>query len=213
MVILYTLFFIHFLKEEDILDYCIKNRKNVYLKLNENGAPVTCAKSVMGIFEFSKAKNVLKSLPKTLKRMNFSVVPIPEIEPKEKKILETNDYMVSDDVTRWVDKFGACSDILEEAKSREKELIDALHNIDNDILNILHSIEIEKPKDMYGGWKEYKNIKENREKRRRIKDELLIVANVLEEINPEYVKRDRIQKAINGLLNRKYKFRVVEEVE
>ena len=213
MVILYTLFFIHFLKEEDILDYCIKNRKNVYLKLNENGAPVTCAKSVMGIFEFSKAKNVLKSLPKTLKRMNFSVVPIPEIEPKEKKILETNDYMVSDDVTRWVDKFGTCSDILEEAKSREKELIDALHNIDNDILNILHSIEIENPKDMYGGWKEYKNIKENREKRRRIKDELLIVANVLEEINPEYVKRDRIQKAINGLLNRKYKFRVVEEVE
>lgn len=50
------------------MDYCIKNSNNVYIKLNENGTPVTCVESVKGVFEFSKAKNILACLPKSLKR-------------------------------------------------------------------------------------------------------------------------------------------------
>lgn len=102
------------------MDYCIKNNKNVYIKLNENGCPVTCVESVKGIFEFSKAKNLLTSLPKSLKRFNFQVEAIPEIKPKEEvkdiKVLENQTYTVSEDISRWIDKFGTCSDILEEAK-------------------------------------------------------------------------------------------------
>lgn len=64
---------------------------------------------------------------------------------------------------------------------------------------------------MYGGWQQYKYIKENREKRRKYKDELLIVQDVLKEINPDCLHRERVQKAIDGLLGRKYTFRVVEE--
>lgn len=201
------------------LDYCIKNHKNVYIKLNENGQPVTCGESMKGLFTEFKAKNIISSLPKSLKRMNFRVMAIPDIKPKsdielqEPKVLENETYTISEDINRWVDKFGTCSDILEEAKKRENELISALNNVDKDFLNILHSIEIEKPKDMYGGWKQYKHIKENREKRRRYKDELLIVQDVLKEINPNCLHREHIQKAIDGLLGRKYTFRVVEEVD
>ena len=58
-----------------------------------------------------------------------------------------------------------------------------------------------------------KSIKNNRQKRRNKKDELLIVENVLKDVDPKYLRRERVQKAIDGLLNRKYTFRVVEEVE
>lgn len=119
--------------------------------------------------------------------------------------------MISEDITRWVDRFGKCSDIFSEAQNRETELIDQLNSCDKEILDILHIIEIEKSKDLYAGWKLYKQIKLNREKRRSIKDELIIIGNVLNEINPSCVQRERIQKAIDGLLGRKYSFRIVEE--
>lgn len=67
------------------MEYCIKNRKNLYLKLNSNGAPVTCTEGLKGIFEYAKAMNILSGLPKTLKRLNFTVEPIPEICNKKKK--------------------------------------------------------------------------------------------------------------------------------
>ena len=134
------------------MDYCIKNHNNIFIKLNDQGSAVTCVESVKGIFEFSKAKNILASLPKGLRRMNFKVEAIPEIKPKEDvkdiKVLENQTYTVTEDISRWVDKFGTCSDILEEAKQRENELISALDNVDKEFLNILHIIEIEKSKDM-----------------------------------------------------------------
>ena len=86
-----------------------------------------------------------------------------------------------------------------------------LHKVDKEFLDILHIIEIEKSKDMYSGWLEYKRIRENRGKRRSIKDELLIIGNVLREINPSSLQRERVQKSIDGLLNREYKFRIIEE--
>ena len=195
------------------MDYCIKNSKNVYLKLNDNGAPVACNESVKGVFEYSKARNIINCLPKTLRKMNFKVVAILEPINKESKVIETSDYKVSDNIIRWVDKFGTCADILAEAKEREYELIAALDNADKELLDLLHIIEIEQSKDMFSGWKIYKNIKKNREKRRNIKDELLIVENVLREIDPSCMQRERVQKAVNGLFERKYTFRIVEDEE
>ena len=66
---------------------------------------------------------------------------------------------------------------------------------------------------MYSGWKLYKQIKTNRKERRLIKDELLIVESVLNEINPSCVQREKNQKAIDGLFSRKYTFRIIEEEE
>lgn len=199
-----------------LLDYCIKNYKNVYIKLNGNGQPVTCGESFKGLFAEHKAKNILNSLPKTLRKMNFRIVAIPDIKPKkdekeETKVIQNDTYAISEDISRWVNKFGACSDILEEARQREDELISALDSVDKEFLNILHSIELEKSKDMYGGWQQYRYIKENRERRRKYKDELLIIQNVLKKINPNCLRREQVQKAVNGLLGRKYAFRIVEE--
>lgn len=186
----------------------IKNHKNVYIRLSQNGKAVTCGESDKGLFELSKAKNIVGSLPKTLQRLNFRIECVPEIQLK---ILQNRDYKVSDDIKQWVDKFGKCGDTLNEAKERLDFLLKKLREVDNEFIDILHIIEIEKPKDLYGGWLEYKHIRENREKRRLIKDEIIIIENVLREVKPSILQREKIQKAIDGLFTRKYTLKVVEE--
>lgn len=211
--------FLRFLRKEMMeLDYVIKNHKNLYIKLNQNGTAITCSESDKGVFDESKAKNIVNCLPKTLKRLNFRVVAVPDIGQNKKIIGKKDDkrdeYILSENITRWVDKFGKCGDILDEAEEREKQLLKDLKNNDKELIDILHIIEIEKSKDMFSGWKIYKRIRNNRTERRIMKDELLIVENVLSQIkNISCLHRERIRKAIDGLFTRKYTFRIVEEEE
>lgn len=196
------------------MDYVIRNNRNCYIRLDENGMAVSCSESRKSAFTEAKAKNILKGLPKGLQNMHFQVEAIPDIPqktPLQKAIENSKTNTASTEILSWVDKFGKCSDILNEAKDRSKTLIDSLHQVDDKIMDLLHIIELENSKDMYHGWLIYKEIKENREKRRRIKDELLIIDNVLRDIKPECVQRERIQKAIDGLFARKYTYRIVEE--
>ncbi len=201
------------------MDYVIKSRKGVYIKLNENGAPVTCPDHEKGIFEYSKAMNITNSLKKSLKKLNFKVEPLPDITPQinkevinifKRKVIENSDYEVSENVTKWIDRFGSCYDVLKDAEQTLKKLVVELENCDNELLDILHSIELETPKDLYGGWQMYKTIRENRKRRRNIKDETLIINDVLEEIKPDCLDRERIKRAVDGLIGRKYTFRVIE---
>lgn len=200
------------------MDCVIRNHKNVYIKLNKNGTAITCPESEKGLFEESKAKNIVDCLPKTLRRLNFRVVAIPDISPNKKTIGEKDnkreEYIPSENITRWIEKFGKCGDILDEAEEREKQLLKDLKDNDRELIDILHIIEIEKSKDMFSGWKIYKCIRNNRTERRSIKDELLIVENVLSQIkNISCLHRERIRKAIDGLFTRKYTFRIVEDEE
>lgn len=84
------------------MDFVIKNNKNVYIRLSENGKAETCKEKNMGKFTEQKAKNILKSLPKTLKNLNFRIECIPDIKmetpvqkivkEESKKIIENTDY-------------------------------------------------------------------------------------------------------------------------
>lgn len=200
------------------MDYVIKNHKNVYIKLNRNGTAITCPESEKGVFEEFKAKNIIGSLPKALKRLNFRVEPIPDVGQNKKIIEEKDDkreeYILSENITRWVEKFGKCGDILSEAEERENQLLKDLKYNDKELIDILHIIEIEKLKDMFSGWQLYRSIRNNRIKIRSMKDEILIVENVLGQIkNISCLHREKIQKSIDGLFTRKYTFRIVEEEE
>lgn len=200
------------------MDYVIKNNKNVYIKLNQNGTAVTCSESEKGLFEESKAKNIIRSLPKTLRKLNFKIFAIPDITQNMKVIgemdIKREEYIPSENITRWIEKFGKCGDILNEAEKREKELLKKLKNNDKELIDILHIIEIEKSKDMFSGWQLYKRIRNNRTERRTMKDELIIVENVLGQIkNISCFHREKIQRSIDGLFTRKYTFRIIEEEE
>ena len=103
------------------MNYVIRNGA-IFIKLNDSGAPVTCAESQKGLFEYSKAKNICASLPKTLKKMNFKVEAIPDIQPKveEQKVVTTNTYVPSENVTRWIEKLGQREDVLTEVSERNE---------------------------------------------------------------------------------------------
>lgn len=194
------------------MDYVIKNHKNVYIRLNQNGAAVTCAEHEKTLFEQSKAKNILSGLPKTLKRLNFKIKAVPDIKPSniEKKVIKTDNYILSDNISRWIEKFGICDDILKEAQKRKDELIIELSSIDKQFSNMIHEIEFEGKIDLYGGWQERNKLKENREKRRNIKDELLVISSVLK-MDFRNLDRDTLDKVVVGLANRKFTYRIIDE--
>ena len=198
------------------MDYVIKNYKNVYIRLNKNGTPVTCAAHEKTLFEHSKAKNILDSLPKTLKKLKFTVEAVPDIFSKENlntnnetRVIEGRNYVVSDEIKQWVEKFGICDDILKEAQNRKNELNRALSEIDKEFVNIIHEIEFEGKIDLYGGWLERNMIKENRERRRHIKNELIVISSVLK-MDLRNLDRDVVDKVVTGLTKRKFRYRVAD---
>ena len=197
------------------MDYCIKNNREVYIKLDSNGTPVSCVKSVMGVFEFSKAKNIVENLPKSLKRMGFKVEAIPEILTKEEtedevKVLIKENYILSDSISRWLERFTICDAIIKEARKRKEELYIAIGNANLELTDRLHKIELEKSKNAFLGYNEYKLLKELLEKRRNLKDEYRVVCAIIK----MYFRNFDIEKVENVILKlneRKYSFRLSEE--
>ncbi len=196
------------------MDYVIKNHKNVYIRLNKNGTAVTCTEHEKGLFKYSKAKNIQTALPKPLKKLNFEVAAIADIVPQtegiEKKVIIMENYIVPEGISYWVEKFGICDDILKEAQKRKDELNKALSNVEKEFVNLMHELEFEGKIDLYGGWQERNKIKENRERRRVIKDELLIVSNVLK-MDFRNLDRGVVNKAVAGLAKRKFTYRIIDE--
>lgn len=206
------------------MDYLITNPSGkVFIRLNNNGKPETCCKEMAQKFKSFKAMNIVDNFPRTLRQFHFKPQAIPGttsqvnksiIKEMEKNVIQGNvDYGLTESITQWLDKFGSCADVLEEAKEWQKLLIQQLESVDNKLLDILHRVELEPLKDLFHGWLLYKDIKTNRKSRRIIKDELIIIQDVLERVNLFWLSRERIQKAIDGLLNRKYKFRIIEDEE
>ena len=201
------------------MEYAIVNNNGVYIRLN-NGQPVACTKKTRDTFQKQKAENILEHLPKSMRRLHFKLECIPDIKmetPVERIVKATKSsikgcdgYEVAESVKSWVDKFGECERILSDAAKRYKELEIELKRADEELMDILHEIELTKPVDLYKGWIFYRRIKNNRKKRRDLKDEMIIIHNVIAEVDVTKVSKERTQKAIDGLFNRKYTYRIVE---
>ena len=199
------------------MDYMIVNlRRSLYIKL-DNGRPVTCSKNDMQRFEYSKARNILDNLPKNLQRLHFRVEPIPEISKPTKAIVKKKDpkrtikkeYIVPTEIQTWLDKVKECNGLAVDAATRKEELIHSLSNVDKELCNCLHEIELESNKSASEGYKEYRRAKIILEQRRVIKDELSVVDSILS-CNLQSMATDRIQKVVDGLGKRSYVIRDVE---
>ena len=201
------------------MEYAIVNNNGIYIRIDD-GQLITCSKRVRGTWSKRKAENILDHLPKSMRRLHFKLECIPDIKietPVERivKVAKTsikgNDgYEVADSVKCWIDKFGECEQIFNDAAKRYKELEIELRQADEELMDILHEIELTKPVDLYRGWIFYRRIKTNRKKRRDLKDEMIIIHNVIAEVDATKVSKERTQKAIDGLFSRKYRYRIVE---
>ena len=199
------------------MDYVIANpNRKIYIRLDKNGRPETCTKQTAQRFEKHKASSILKNIPRTMKKFNFSLcvasedIPVIEKEVKQtkKEIIVSENYIVSDSVTQWVDRVKSFNDLARDAAKRKEELLNALSNADKDLSNYLHEIELTKWKNGCEGYKEYKSIKIILEKRRIIKDELTVVQSILD-LKLESIATSRIEKIVNGLRNRTFSVREV----
>lgn len=198
------------------MDYMIVNpSKSVYIRL-DNGRPVTCGKSELQRFEYSKARNIVSNLPKTMHKFHFQVKAIPEIPPprkpkdevrKERYLQKT--YVISNEVQGWLDRVRQCNGLATDASKRKSELVHDLSNIDLELSNCLHEIELSGNMNACDGYKEYKRTKLILEKRRVIKDELSVVDCILN-CNLASMASDRVQKVVDGLHKRKFTFREVD---
>lgn len=57
------------------LDYVITNHsKKIFIRLGDGGVPETCSKNQCQYFTQKKANNVLRSLPKTMKKFHFMAI-------------------------------------------------------------------------------------------------------------------------------------------
>ena len=79
----------------------------MHIRLNSKGTPVTCAEHEKTLFEYSKAKNILDSLPKTLSRLNFEVEPVSDLilekdKKSEKNFIINNNYFINDKIEQLI---------------------------------------------------------------------------------------------------------------
>lgn len=192
------------------MDYIIRNKGGLYIKLNENGTPITCGENQRELFEYSKATNICNSLPKTLKKFKFQIEAVPDIKQKVESEITTNTYKPSENVIRWVNELGQCGDIIDKASERDKELDQELSGVDLKMQDVLHEIELSDRCDMYKAWMIVNNIRDLRRQRREIKDEKLVLSGIKSQ-GITYLNRKSVQKCIDGLGNRKYKIRIVDE--
>ena len=200
------------------MEYLIANsNKNIYIKLDECGRAVTCVKSAAQKFSNQKAKNILTSLPKTLKKFNFSIVPIldetakentleDEIKVIDNKVIKNDNYQLSDKIINWINRTESCNNLFMDAIARKNELSEQLSNVDKELSNCLHEVELTKAKNACEGYKEYKKIKSILEKRRVIKDEL----SVVQSISDCDVNFNQIECVVNRLKNREFIIREVD---
>ena len=204
------------------VDYMIVNpQKTLYIR-TDGGQPVTCSKQNRQRFEYSKACNILAHLPKKLHKFHFRVEAIPEIgvspsgksssikreeQPTPKYIKMP--YEVPNEVQGWLDRVKECNGLAKDAASRKSELLSQLSNVDRELSNCLHEIELTGNMNACDGYKEYKRAKTILKKRRIIKDELSVVDSILTS-NLQSMATDRIQKVVNGLGKRRFVIRDVD---
>lgn len=205
------------------MNYVVTNDK-LYIRLSSNGSPVTCSKCNAQVFEKDKADNILKNLPKVLKNFHFKVKPAPQsekeipqnktktdnVQSEEKKYIRKDSYIPCDEVVRWIEKSRQCSEFVEDAMRRRTILHKKLANVDRELSNCMHQIELEKWKSGCDGYKLYKFEKEILEKRRQIKDELVIIQSVLDNTKCT-IGIKNIEKTFNRLGTRRFEIRIIED--
>ena len=196
------------------MDYVIKNDRNLYIRLNKQGLPVSCGQSNKGLFTNDKARNIVDNLPKHLKKLRFKVEAIPDIV--NPNIVETPKVLVKDiyeqaiGISAWLNKFGEYSKTIDEAKARKEDLLLSLSNVDRKLSNELHKIELEAWKNACSGYFEYKEIKHITEERRKIKDELFIL-NCILDTDCKNLTLNKLDTLSNKLASRKFVYRIVED--
>lgn len=168
--------------------------------------------------QFSSADNALKilnnSIPKTI-RGSFEVIGIQSKEVKTTKDMNVvkniiNKTIVDDEISSWLSKVDSFVALAESVETRINELVDLLSTTDKEICDIQHFIEFGKL-NAYQGWLATSMFQNRLRQRRKYKNELAAL-NLIKSCKIEVKSIEDLHKAVDGLEERKYSPRVLQEL-
>ena len=67
---------------------CLITNGKQYIRLDSNGTPQTCGQVLADKFPEDKARNIIRNLPKPMRKFHFNVQLIPEINAPVKQVEE-----------------------------------------------------------------------------------------------------------------------------
>ena len=177
--------------------------------------PTSC-EALADVFSNKQATGIFQSnLSKALKSV-FRVQKIDEPSKLIKQISQetaqknTERVSTAENLQRWIDKIDGLNGLATEALHRKDELVQQLSKVDQELSDVNHYIEFCNL-NAAQGYKAYKMIKDRRIKRRSIKNELQVVDIILSKKISE-TATDEIKKAIDGMDQRTYEPRVLNEL-
>ena len=177
--------------------------------------PTSC-EALADVFSNKQATGIFQSnLSKALKSV-FRVQKIDEPSKLIKQISQetaqknTERVSTAENIQRWIDKIDGLNGLATEALHRKDELVQLLSKVDQELSDVNHYIEFCNL-NAAQGYKAYKMIKDRRIKRRSIKNELQVVDIILSKKISE-TATDEIKKAIDGMDQRTYEPRVLNEL-
>lgn len=218
-------------KELMELPYVITDGDKVFLFRDNRGNFIpTKNRSVADIWESKqKAVNVLNSCVNKNLRSRYMIMEVEAEKPKEniEQVVKVRNYenlkpnnevakriinspIVDNDLERIKNKLAELYSYVQSSEERQKELTNALSDVDKEISDIHHYIEFGKF-NCYQGWLAFSMLRNRLKQRRKIKDELTII-NQLGESIIDLNALENIKKGIERLDSRTYQPRRLNEL-
>lgn len=173
---------------------CVNSENKFYLSNDINEAYE---------WDFEKANNVLSALPKSLGADLTKLV----VKPSPKCNVTIDKIELTFEIDNFVDEIIAKTKQLEE---RLSFLNSELSRVDLERVDIEHVAEFSNL-NVVDGYKLYKKLHDNAIERRKIKDEIFKISLLLKS-SMNLKSANNIKSSFDGLKNRKYSPRVLDDV-
>lgn len=215
--------------------YIISDSSGRYIMKNAAGqfVPVYDIAFADKYDSITKAKNILNSSVSKSMRKLFSVKDIewedaPSVtssapcvqetsssslkityRPKQDQLLRlASENIAEEDLTFSKDNISIAIGSVESMRKRKETLQEQHSQIEKEILDIEHYIELSDNMNAYQGWLAYTMLRKRLKRRRQLKDELLVLSDVEDVMNGLRKSMSRI----DSLSNRKYEPRILKEL-
>lgn len=196
--------------------YVITDGKRFIYRMHNGKYIPTSSESMADIYNKKQAERIFEnSLSKPLRaafRVEKYDKPPDGVKQVNKEEIShnTEKVLISNNIQRWIDRISDLNGLAKDATDRKDVLSKELSDVEKEIQDCLHYIEFTNL-NAAQGYKAYKILKDRRVKRRSIKNELQVLGIILGKKISE-TATDEIMKCIEGLDNRQYAPRVLQEL-
>lgn len=194
------------------MNYIIRN-KNKYLKyVSENHITWTSTLSLAHQFTYDKAKAILSNcIPLKIRKLcTLESVVQDDTSEKSYDYIQLSKTIFDSGEFDWINMCSSIGQFINQLPQYKSNLEDQYKEVELEKTDLEHYIEFFNM-NASQGYKAFKMLQDIRRKRRKIKDEIMIVDILIDSTMEDYTS-GRVLKRINGLNERKYSPRILTEL-